>query len=58
MNNPGCGDKDSLGVFQQRPGQVWGNAEQILRVPYAAETKARALLQEAMASVGRAGRSG
>ncbi|MFF8289950.1 hypothetical protein ACF068_12070 [Streptomyces sp. NPDC016309] len=37
MNNLDCGDKDSLGVFQQRPSQGWGTPEQIMRVPYAAE---------------------
>jgi hypothetical protein len=90
MNNLDCGDKDSLGVFQQRPSQGWGTPEQIRHVPYAArrfferavrverrsphlsagataqevqrsahpdrydaaEDKARALLEEAMASTG------
>lgn len=37
MNNLPCGDRDSLGVFQQRPSQGWGTPEQILHVPYAAE---------------------
>ncbi|MGA4864583.1 hypothetical protein ACPCAC_02255 [Streptomyces lavendulocolor] len=36
MNNLDCGDKDSLGVFQQRPSQGWGTPEQIRHVPYAA----------------------
>ncbi len=36
MNNLNCGDKDSLGVFQQRPSQGWGTPEQIMHVPYAA----------------------
>ncbi|PWW66728.1 LGFP repeat-containing protein [Actinokineospora spheciospongiae] len=36
MNNLGCGDRDSLGVFQQRPSQGWGSAGQILDVGYAA----------------------
>ncbi|WP_405684170.1 LGFP repeat-containing protein [Streptomyces sp. NBC_01387] len=36
MNNLNCGDRDSLGVFQQRPSQGWGTAEQILDVDYAA----------------------
>ncbi|MGK5741181.1 peptidoglycan DD-metalloendopeptidase family protein [Micromonospora sp. URMC 103] len=35
MNNLPCGDKDSLGVFQQRPSQGWGTPEQILDVTYA-----------------------
>ncbi|MFG3496993.1 hypothetical protein [Streptomyces sp. NPDC047928] len=37
MNNLDCGDKDSLGVFQQRPSQGWGAPERITRVSYAAE---------------------
>ncbi|BCL30067.1 hypothetical protein ACFFS2_32915 [Streptomyces aurantiacus] len=37
MNNLPCGDRDSLGVFQQRPSQGWGTPQQILHVPYAAE---------------------
>jgi hypothetical protein len=35
MNNLPCGDKDSLGVFQQRPSWGWGSPEQILNVEYA-----------------------
>ncbi|HEY0639995.1 MAG TPA: VCBS repeat-containing protein [Pseudonocardiaceae bacterium] len=35
MNNLPCGDKDSLGVFQQRPSYGWGTPEQILDVAYA-----------------------
>ncbi|MGI5335908.1 LGFP repeat-containing protein [Streptomyces sp. CA-181903] len=36
MNNLNCGDRDSLGVFQQRPSQGWGTPEQVLNVDYAA----------------------
>ncbi|MFJ6792864.1 LGFP repeat-containing protein [Streptomyces sp. NPDC091268] len=36
MNNLDCGDRDSLGVFQQRPSQGWGSPEQILDVDYSA----------------------
>ncbi|MBO1418026.1 LGFP repeat-containing protein [Streptomyces sp. FH025] len=36
MNNLACGDRDSLGVFQQRPSQGWGTPEQIMNVDYAA----------------------
>ncbi|MBF8191784.1 FG-GAP repeat protein, partial [Nonomuraea sp. K274] len=36
MNNVNCGDKDSLGVFQQRTTQGWGTPEQIMDVAYAA----------------------
>ena len=28
------GDRDSLGLFQQRPSQGWGTAEQILNPEY------------------------
>ncbi|OLO35822.1 peptidoglycan-binding protein [Streptomyces sp. MNU77] len=35
MNNLDCGDRDSLGVFQQRPSQGWGTPEQIMDVSYA-----------------------
>ncbi|MFI9838809.1 FG-GAP repeat domain-containing protein [Nonomuraea sp. NPDC051941] len=38
MNNLNCGDKDSLGVFQQRPSQGWGTPEQILDVSFAANS--------------------
>jgi hypothetical protein len=34
--NVGHGDRDSLGLFQQRPSQGWGTAEQIMRPRYAA----------------------
>jgi hypothetical protein len=30
MNNLNCGDRDSLGVFQQRPSAGWGTPEQIM----------------------------
>nr|WP_298991264.1 hypothetical protein [uncultured Pseudokineococcus sp.] len=43
MHNLACGDRDSLGVFQQRPSQGWGTPEQILDVTYAA----RAFFREA-----------
>ncbi|MEE1752179.1 LGFP repeat-containing protein, partial [Streptomyces sp. SP18CS02] len=36
MNNLACGDRDSLGVFQQRPSQGWGTPEQVMDVDYAA----------------------
>ncbi|MER5889470.1 hypothetical protein ABT160_37075 [Streptomyces sp. NPDC001941] len=36
MNNLACGDRDSLGVFQQRPSQGWCEPEQCLDVDYAA----------------------
>ncbi|WP_312885870.1 FG-GAP repeat domain-containing protein [Streptomyces physcomitrii] len=36
MHNLPCGDKDSLGVYQQRPSYGWGTPEQILDPVYAA----------------------
>lgn len=36
MNNLPCGDRDSLGVFQQRPSMGWGTPEQVMDVSYAA----------------------
>jgi hypothetical protein len=36
MNNLPCGDRDSLGVFQQRPSANWGTPDQIKNVDYAA----------------------
>ncbi|WP_234313921.1 peptidoglycan-binding protein [Streptomyces sp. NBRC 109706] len=38
MNNLDCGDRDSLGVFQQRPSQGWGTPEQIMNVSYASNS--------------------
>ena len=35
MRNVRFGDRDSLGLFQQRPSQGWGTAEQILDPEYA-----------------------
>ncbi|WP_367124322.1 hypothetical protein [Streptomyces phytohabitans] len=35
MHNLDCGDKDSLGVFQQRPSAGWGTPEQITDPVYA-----------------------
>jgi len=36
LRNLQYGDRDSLGLFQQRPSQGWGTAEQILDPAYAA----------------------
>lgn len=36
LRNLGYGDRDSLGLFQQRPSQGWGTREQILNPTYAA----------------------
>lgn len=35
LRNLDYGDRDSLGVFQQRPSQGWGTAEQIMDVAHA-----------------------
>lgn len=40
-NNPG-GDRDSAGLFQQRPSQGWGSYEQVTDPRYAAEAFFRA----------------
>ncbi len=37
------GDRDSLGLFQQRPSMGWGTATQITRPGYAADAFLRAL---------------
>ncbi|WP_157683599.1 hypothetical protein [Microlunatus soli] len=34
-NNLNCGDRDSVGVFQQRPSMGWGTVDQLLNVDYA-----------------------
>ncbi|MGW2056256.1 C40 family peptidase [Streptomyces sp. NPDC001840] len=36
LRNLTYGDRDSLGLFQQRPSQGWGTAEQIMQPVYAA----------------------
>lgn len=36
MNNLDCGDRDSLGVFQQRPSQGWGTPEECMDPVHAA----------------------
>ncbi|MFF5974233.1 hypothetical protein ACFY7C_22190 [Streptomyces sp. NPDC012769] len=37
LRNIGHGDRDSLGLFQQRPSQGWGTPEQILDPVYSSE---------------------
>lgn len=37
LNNLNYGDRDSLGLFQQRPSTGWGTKEQILNPAYAAQ---------------------
>lgn len=36
MHNLPCGDRDSLGVFQQRPSQGWGTPRQLQDVRFSA----------------------
>jgi hypothetical protein len=36
LHNLGHGDRDSVGLFQQRPSQGWGSASQLLTPTYAA----------------------
>ncbi|MGW1605295.1 C40 family peptidase [Streptomyces eurythermus] len=45
LRNLSGGDRDSLGLFQQRPSQGWGTAEQIHDPVYASERFYKALLQ-------------
>ena len=43
LRNLAHGDRDSLGLFQQRPSQGWGSPDQILNPMVAAESFFRAL---------------
>jgi hypothetical protein len=43
LNNINYGDRDSLGLFQQRPSCGWGSAHQILNPRYAADAFLTAL---------------
>jgi hypothetical protein len=43
LHNLTYGDRDSLGLFQQRPSQGWGSPSQILTPRFAAESFFRAL---------------
>lgn len=45
LRNLSSGDRDSLGLFQQRPSQGWGTAEQIRDPVYASEQFYNALLK-------------
>ncbi|MFC9545809.1 C40 family peptidase [Streptomyces sp. NPDC056956] len=45
LRNLAYGDRDSLGLFQQRPSQGWGTAEQIRDPVYTSERFYKALLQ-------------
>ncbi|MFE7810773.1 C40 family peptidase [Streptomyces sp. NPDC057433] len=45
LRNLGYGDRDSLGLFQQRPSQGWGSAQQIHDPVYASEQFYKHLLK-------------
>lgn len=45
VRNVRFGDRDSLGLFQQRPSQGWGTAEQILDPEYSTNTFYDALVE-------------
>ncbi|MER6398559.1 C40 family peptidase [Kitasatospora sp. NPDC001603] len=45
LRNLNGGDRDSLGLFQQRPSQGWGSAEQIMDPVYASTSFYKALLK-------------
>ncbi|MGW2685738.1 C40 family peptidase [Streptomyces sp. NPDC001414] len=45
LRNLAYGDRDSLGLFQQRPSQGWGSAEQIRDPTYASEQFYKHLLR-------------
>jgi hypothetical protein len=45
LQNLNYGDRDSLGLFQQRPSQGWGSPAQILNPTYAAQQFYSRLLQ-------------
>ncbi|MFD7958398.1 C40 family peptidase [Streptomyces ardesiacus] len=45
LRNLGSGDRDSLGLFQQRPSQGWGSAQQIRDPTYASEQFYKHLLK-------------
>ena len=45
LHNVAAGDRDSVGLFQQRPSQGWGTAEQISDPRYAARRFYSALLK-------------
>jgi LysM repeat protein len=45
VNNLDCGDKDSLGLFQQRPSMGWGTPAQLQTPTYAINKFYEALMQ-------------
>ena len=60
VHNLNYGDRDSLGVFQQRPSQGWGTPAQVTNVDYAATqfiTRAHPGQRRAERGPARAGRA-
>ena len=55
LENINYGDRDSLGLFQQRPSMGWGTAKQITTPSYAADAFLNALAQHQKADPGWAG---
>jgi hypothetical protein len=56
MHNLKYGDRDSLGVFQQRPSQGWGSPAEVLNVAHAARSYlSRAIANESRYAKGSAG---
>lgn len=45
LENPSSGDRDSVGIFQQRPSQGWGSAAQLQDPAYAAQAFFGALVK-------------
>lgn len=45
MENPDYGDRDSVGLFQQRPSQGWGTVEELTNPPVAAAKFYEALVK-------------
>jgi hypothetical protein len=45
LENVDSGDRDSLGLFQQRPSQGWGTPQQVMRPSYAANAFYDALVR-------------
>jgi hypothetical protein len=52
LQNLGYGDRDSLGLFQQRPSMGWGSASQLTTPSYAADAFLAALAQYQKANPG------
>ncbi|WP_394613201.1 FG-GAP repeat domain-containing protein [Lentzea sp. JNUCC 0626] len=52
MNNLPCGDRDSLGVFQQRPSMGWGTPEQVQNVEHASGEFFKRAINSARANPG------